>query len=1317
MAAESQQYGIFRLGFHELHASLFAFKHKVKDQILRFKKLEWRTKKTANILKEMCYPNYDDTRGRQNRGVLMVHVSQTQSSESEVEHCKQTIMKYLQSLSMSVSGEELTSFLKPSSGFSKDMLWGLLVISEITEVQNLQSGDSSEPPSFNFASAGSCSDHNWAIRIEDFIPLKKPAHGVNFIASAKASLNTAPQFWTTCRISIDMFDTEGIEPETKALLSTDFLSELERKISHTDSFSTLSNEAKDESLKVVNKKQLDTVDEISQNPVDVILHSLPRNYNSEWRRWLSTLLPYLSNIDVSLHGVDIHRSQLLYTCNQILSLPNADGARRGFMCSELGSVCQNVFLGGEKHVFDVDTQSGEKRFWIVDFHMAQCIFQQGDTKFNRAYQDSFKSGSVKLNIADVLFSKCESCSMGTCSCSKRCTVVMMPVFLENIPHFCVLCLWVKWAANNACTVTFGVRDGMNFPNVYYVKKIDVLKQWVEFHAQTKKIALQFISELSRKMQYDRYQPKQKEVECALHTANLMSGLVSEELGDKVPAGLDTKTLFTRDWIGQVMVSQVVNTFNSDKECAGSSVRSAAETYQTQPDVAAGRVRVGAMQGLCPGTPHSPSNSRFKPKCTGEGGVEQVPATDGPESTKLRTITESTIPTLLREMFIEGFANAEMGKHERHIDFELCSQMSNLNPKSTPTQTAQVLKRNFLPCYQLCDILISQCALWMSGKLDLDEVCEFGLKISSLAENQPSPTGFDSKDVDGETASPGQGVDSVNGGQQAEDANEEADDAASNSEREGENDNGSEEEEESGGTKSKTGNLKSIPGWLSLEEARNELLACSGEHLTSKTHNELVKSLQPQVEILKHMIKIVTAHIRAAAESATDGRETAFDAESMELSQTVTDNHLSRSVYSSSKHTQAHNASKKNQKDVVKRFYRIWKYSSKKPNQIREEDYQHFAKSRDQCIMSCVWLDVDLCSWLEETCNERIEQCQFSNILKYYREEEKGKKRLVELGISPDRLQIDHSWCVSFGCPEQCGLFAVLQDGAANRFYSNHISLFSMKMLQGGSAVFDTMIRTMRYLLRVGYAHADWDSFKFTTTIRPSDLPSHRRPRNLLQVPHFGDELNRGNSVKSETLWLRSQIRYALDDDEKKGRFVEKVYKEGEIFPEFRIHAGFQLMQEDPRTGHQFVIPAPALNIRFTGVAEGWTLWSGQPIVEGSFITWYCGPSVTKQDLPILHHMPASTDALMTILKTAGLAHLTTHMATVKKGNLIVDCLPSTVCDANQTNRHRYSLEFICTTGGVQAFANDARHKKGAKINTFRRVLQEGLRLVKNIPLC
>lgn len=720
----------------------------------------------------------------------------------------------------------------------------------------------------------------------------------------------------------------------------------------------------------------------------------------------------------------------------------------------------------------------------------------------------------------------------------------------------------------------------------------------------------------------------------------------------------------------------------------------------EEEAAALRVQVGAMQDPWPGTPHSHS-SRLKLKRTDEGGVEQVLAT---KSKKLRTFTESIIPTALREMFIEGFANAEMGKHEQHIDFGLCSQMSNLHPNFTPTQTAEVLKRNFLPCYQLCDILISQCALWNSGKIPLHDVYEFGLKISSLAENQPSPTGFDSKDVDGEPASPGQGVDSENGGQQAEDANEEADGAASNSEREGENDNGSEEEEESGGTKSKTGNLKSIPGWLSLEEARNELLACSEEHLPSKTHNELVKSLQPQVEILKHMIKILTAHIRAAAESATDGCETVVDAESLELSQAVTDIHLSHGVYSSRKQKRANNASKKNQKDVVTRFYRIWKCSSKKPNQIREEDYQHFAKSRDQCIMSCVWLDVDLCSWLEETCKERIEQCHFSNILKYYREEEKGKKRLVELGISPDRLQIDHSWCVAFGCPEQCGLFAVLQDGAANRFYSNHISLFSMKMLLGGSAVFDTMIRAMRYLLRVGYAHADWDSFKFTTTIRPSDLPSHRRPRNLLQVPYFGDELNRGDSVKSETLWLRSQIRYALYDDEKTGRFVEKVYKEGEIFPEFRIHAGFQLMQEDQRAGHQFVIPAPALNVRFAGVEEGWTLWSGQPIVQGSFITWYCGPSVKKKDFP-LEHVPSSSSALMSILKVKGLAHLTTHMATVKKGNLIVNCLPSTVCDANQTNRLQYSLEFICTTGGVQAFANDARHKEGAKINTFRRVLQ------------
>jgi hypothetical protein len=137
-------------------------------------------------------------------------------------------------------------------------------------------------PAFNFASAESCSAHNWAIRIEDFVPLKKPASGANFIASANASLNTAPQFWSTCRISIDMFDTTDIEPDTMALLSTDFLSQLERKISHTDSFSTLSNEAKDASLKAVIKKQLHTVDEISQNPVDVILHSLPRNYSSEW---------------------------------------------------------------------------------------------------------------------------------------------------------------------------------------------------------------------------------------------------------------------------------------------------------------------------------------------------------------------------------------------------------------------------------------------------------------------------------------------------------------------------------------------------------------------------------------------------------------------------------------------------------------------------------------------------------------------------------------------------------------------------------------------------------------------------------------------------------------------------------------------------------------------------------------------------------------------------------------------------------------------------------------------------------------------------
>ncbi len=123
----------------------------------------------------------------------------------------------------------ITVILKPSRGFEKDLLWGLLVISE---VQKLQSGDSSDLHAFNFASAGSCHAHNWAIRIENFVPLKIPGLGAKFIASANASLNTAPQFWSTCRISIDMFDTRDIEPDTKASLSTDFLSQLERKF-HT----------------------------------------------------------------------------------------------------------------------------------------------------------------------------------------------------------------------------------------------------------------------------------------------------------------------------------------------------------------------------------------------------------------------------------------------------------------------------------------------------------------------------------------------------------------------------------------------------------------------------------------------------------------------------------------------------------------------------------------------------------------------------------------------------------------------------------------------------------------------------------------------------------------------------------------------------------------------------------------------------------------------------------------------------------------------------------------------------------------------------
>jgi hypothetical protein len=49
--AETQEYDIFRLGFHELYASLFAFKHKVKDKILRFKQFEWRTESCTKVRK------------------------------------------------------------------------------------------------------------------------------------------------------------------------------------------------------------------------------------------------------------------------------------------------------------------------------------------------------------------------------------------------------------------------------------------------------------------------------------------------------------------------------------------------------------------------------------------------------------------------------------------------------------------------------------------------------------------------------------------------------------------------------------------------------------------------------------------------------------------------------------------------------------------------------------------------------------------------------------------------------------------------------------------------------------------------------------------------------------------------------------------------------------------------------------------------------------------------------------------------------------------------------------------------------------------
>ena len=39
MVAETKEYGIFRLGFHELYAALFSFKLKVEDTFLR---LRWQ---------------------------------------------------------------------------------------------------------------------------------------------------------------------------------------------------------------------------------------------------------------------------------------------------------------------------------------------------------------------------------------------------------------------------------------------------------------------------------------------------------------------------------------------------------------------------------------------------------------------------------------------------------------------------------------------------------------------------------------------------------------------------------------------------------------------------------------------------------------------------------------------------------------------------------------------------------------------------------------------------------------------------------------------------------------------------------------------------------------------------------------------------------------------------------------------------------------------------------------------------------------------------------------------------------------------------
>ena len=169
------------------------------------------------------------------------------------------------------------------------------------------------------------------------------------------------------------------------------------------------------------------------------------------------------------------------------------------------------------------------------------------------------------------------------------------------------------------------------------------------------------------------------------------------------------------------------------------------------------------------------------------------------------------------------------------------------------------------------------------------------------------------------------------------------------------------------------------------------------------------------------------------------------------------------------------------------------------------------------------------------------------------------------------------------------------------------------------------------------------------------------------------------------------------------RSVEEVKRPDAPFPDFLIKSGFQTLCVD-KDLNQFVIPAPALKVTFSDENLGWTLRAGEFIPKGAFITWYCGPSVNVRDyFPNQNIRPGSLSSLHQRLKEEGLGHLTTHMLTVKKNELIVNSCPSSVNNAAHTTGSEYALKFLCEYGGVQSIANDT--PRGKKVNTFRLVLQ------------